>query len=110
MTENFEALARALPRILEGMGITLTLTLGGAALAARYGALSADHLEYASEESVREMAAAGTVGVMLPGAYYFLRETHAPPIELFRRYGVPLAVCLGLNLAASLVILLRPRT
>ncbi len=75
--------------------------LGGGALAARYGALSADHLEYSSEESVRAMAEAGTVAVMLPGAYYFLRETQAPPIELFRRYGVPLAVATDANPGTS---------
>lgn len=75
--------------------------LGGGALAARYGALSADHLEYASEESVRAMAEAGTVAVMLPGAYYFLREVQAPPIELFRRYGVPMAVATDANPGTS---------
>lgn len=75
--------------------------LGGGALAARYDALSADHLEYASEESVQAMAEAGTVAVMLPGAYYFLRETHAPPIELFRRFGVPLAVATDANPGTS---------
>ncbi len=75
--------------------------LGGGALAAHYGALSADHLEYASEESVRAMAESGTVAVMLPGAYYFLRETQAPPIELFRRYGVPLAVATDANPGTS---------
>lgn len=75
--------------------------LGGGALAARYGALSADHLEYSSEESVRAMAEAGTVAVMLPGAYYFLRETQAPPIELFRRYGVPMAVATDANPGTS---------
>jgi imidazolonepropionase len=75
--------------------------LGGGALAARYGALSADHLEYASAESVRAMAEAGTVAGMLPGAYYFLRETHAPPIELFRRYGVPMAVATDANPGTS---------
>lgn len=75
--------------------------LGGGALAARYGALSADHLEYTSEESVRAMAEAGTVAVMLPGAFYFLRETQSPPIELFRRYGVPLAVATDANPGTS---------
>jgi imidazolonepropionase len=75
--------------------------LGGGALAARYGALSADHLEYASEDSVRAMAGAGTVAVLLPGAYYFLRETHAPPVELFRRFGVPLAVATDSNPGTS---------
>lgn len=75
--------------------------LGGGALAARYGALSADHLEYASEDSVRAMAESGTVAVLLPGAFYFLRETQAPPVELFRRFGVPLAVATDSNPGTS---------
>ncbi len=62
--------------------------LHGAALAARFGALSADHLEYTDEAGVAAMAEAGTVAVLLPGAFYFIRETQAPPIELFRRHGV----------------------
>jgi imidazolonepropionase len=75
--------------------------LGGGALAARYGALSADHLEYTSEESVRAMAASGTVAVLLPGAYYFLREVQKPPVELFRRYGVPIAIATDSNPGTS---------
>ena len=75
--------------------------LGGGALAARYNALSADHLEYASEESVRAMADAGTVAVLLPGAFYFLRETRQPPVELFRRYGVPMAIATDSNPGTS---------
>jgi imidazolonepropionase len=75
--------------------------LGGGALAARYNALSADHLEYASEESVRAMAAAGTVAVMLPGAYYVLRESRKPPVEAFRKHGVPLAVATDANPGTS---------
>jgi imidazolonepropionase len=71
--------------------------LGGAALAARHGALSADHLEYTSEESVIAMARAGTVAVMLPAAFYFIRETKVPPIDLFRRHGVPMAVATDCN-------------
>ncbi|HSA82738.1 MAG TPA: imidazolonepropionase, partial [Geminicoccaceae bacterium] len=66
--------------------------LGGAALAARFGALSADHLEYTSEAGVAAMAAAGTVAVLLPGAFYILRETRLPPVEAFRRHGVPIAL------------------
>src|SRR5690606_25896906 len=57
--------------------------LHGAALAARYGALSADHLEYTDEEGAMAMANAGTVAVVLPGAFYFIRETQKPPIDLF---------------------------
>lgn len=75
--------------------------LGGAALAARYGALSADHLEYTDEEGARAMAAAGTVAGILPGAFYFIRETHRPPIELFRRHNVPMAVATDCNPGTS---------
>ncbi len=74
---------------------------GGAALAARYRALSADHLEYASEGGAAAMAASGTVAVLLPGAYYFLRETQAPPVEAFRRHGVRLAVATDCNPGTS---------
>jgi len=74
---------------------------GGAALAAEYGALSADHLEHVDEGGVRAMARAGTVAVMLPGAYYFLRDTHAPPIALFRQHGVPMAVATDCNPGTS---------
>src|SRR5204862_6801596 len=66
--------------------------LGGAALAAKYGALSADHLEYSSEQGIEALARAGTVAVLLPGAFYFLREAHLPPIAALRRNGVPLAL------------------
>ena len=65
---------------------------GGAALAASFGALSADHLEYLSDEGIAAMRAAGTVAVLLPGAYYMLRETHQPPVAALRAAGVPLAV------------------
>jgi imidazolonepropionase len=71
--------------------------LGGAALAARYNALSADHLEYTSEAGVAAMAKAGTVAVLLPGAFYFLRETKLPPIAQFRAAGVPIAVATDSN-------------
>ena len=74
---------------------------GGAALAARCGALSADHLEYASEDGVAAMAAAGTVAVLLPGAFYFLRETQVPPVEHFRRLKVPMAVATDANPGTS---------
>jgi imidazolonepropionase len=75
--------------------------LGGAALAARHGALSADHLEYLDEDGVRAMAAAGTVAVILPGAFYTLRETQCPPIALLRRHGVPMAVATDCNPGSS---------
>lgn len=79
----------------------------GAALAARYGALSADHLEYTDAAGVAAMARAGTVAVMLPGSYYALRETRLPPIEEFRAAGVPLAVATDLNPGTSPVRSLR---
>jgi imidazolonepropionase len=75
--------------------------LGGATLAARFDALSADHLEYASEAGVAAMAAAGTVAVLLPGAFYTLRETRQPPIEAFRRHGVPIALATDCNPGSS---------
>ena len=75
--------------------------LGGAALAARHGALSADHLEYVGEEGVRALAAAGTVAVLLPGAAYTLHATRHPPVELFRRHGVPMAVSTDCNPGSS---------
>ncbi|MEP7101392.1 MAG: imidazolonepropionase [Burkholderiales bacterium] len=74
---------------------------GGAALAAEFGALSADHLEHVDEAGVRAMAGAGTVAVMLPGAYYFLRDTQAPPIALFRQHAVPMAVATDCNPGTS---------
>jgi len=75
--------------------------LGGAALAAQHGALSADHLEYLDEAGVMAMAAAGTVAVILPGAFYTLRERQAPPIDLLRRHGVPMAVATDMNPGSS---------
>jgi imidazolonepropionase len=75
--------------------------LHGAALAARFGALSADHLEQSDEDSAAAMARARTTAVILPGAYYFIRETNAPPIALFRKYGVPMAVATDCNPGTS---------
>lgn len=75
--------------------------LGGAALAAEHGARSADHLEYASEAGVQAMAEAGVTAVVLPGAFYFLGGGQAPPIEAFRRNGVPIAVATDLNPGSS---------
>jgi imidazolonepropionase len=74
---------------------------GGAALVAEFGGLSADHLEYLSPQGVEAMARAGTVAVLLPGAYYFLRETTAPPLRLLREAGVPLAVATDCNPGTS---------
>jgi imidazolonepropionase len=75
--------------------------LGGAALAARFGALSADHLEFVSEDGIRAMAASGTVAVLLPGAYYTLRETRMPPVDLFRKHNVPIAIASDFNPGSS---------
>ena len=75
--------------------------LKGAKLASRYGALSADHLEHVSEEGVKAMAASGTIAVLLPGAFYFLRETRLPPIDLLRRHRVPIALSTDCNPGSS---------
>jgi imidazolonepropionase len=74
---------------------------GGAALAARYGALSADHVEYAGEAGIRAMGEAGVVAVLLPGAYLMLRETTPPPVEAMRRHGVAMAVATDCNPGTS---------
>jgi imidazolonepropionase len=74
---------------------------GGAELAARYGALSADHIEHAGEAGVKAMAEAGVVAVLLPGAFLMLRETTAPPVELLRRHGVEMAVASDCNPGTS---------
>lgn len=74
---------------------------GGAALVARYGGLSADHLEYLTEEGIAAMAQAGTVAVLLPGAFYFLRETRLPPIEALRNAKVPIAISTDCNPGTS---------
>jgi imidazolonepropionase len=79
----------------------------GAALAAEFGALSADHLEYTNEAGVRAMATSGTVAVMLPAAFYALRETRLPPIPEFREHGVRLAVASDLNPGTSPILSLR---
>ncbi|PRH88022.1 imidazolonepropionase [Labrys okinawensis] len=75
--------------------------LHGAKLAADYGALSADHLEYTDDEGAAAMQAAGTVAVILPGAYYFIRETKQPPIAAFRSHKVPMAVATDCNPGTS---------
>ncbi|SDX45266.1 imidazolonepropionase [Ruegeria halocynthiae] len=75
--------------------------LGGAKLAAAYGALSADHIEYLDAEGVAAMAAAGTVAVLLPGAFYTLHETQAPPVELLRQQKVPMALATDCNPGSS---------
>ena len=75
--------------------------LGGAALAAEYGALSADHLEYLDDAGAAALARAGTVAVLLPGAYYFLRETQAPPVAALRRHGGRIALATDCNPGSS---------
>ena len=78
--------------------------IGATAAAAAHGALSCDHLEYATEDDVLAMHRAGSVAVLLPGAFYFLRESRKPPIELFRRYQVPMAVATDLNPGSSPIV------
>ena len=74
---------------------------GGAALAAEFGALSADHLEYTDEAGVKALAESGTVAVLLPGAFYFLKEKQCPPVELFRENQVPIALATDYNPGSS---------
>ena len=93
-----EARALGLPVKLHAEQLS---NLGGAALAARHGALSADHLEYLDAAGVRAMAQAGTVAVLLPGAFYTLRERHLPPISRLRRRGVAMAVATDCNPGSS---------
>ncbi|MFK4530664.1 imidazolonepropionase [Bradyrhizobium japonicum] len=90
-----------------GLGLPVKLhadqlsNLGGAALAAKFSALSADHLEHTDEAGAAAMAKAGTVAVLLPGAFYFIRETQKPPIEAFRRHGVHMALATDCNPGSS---------
>ncbi len=95
----FEAAKRAgLPVKLHAEQLS---NMHGAALAAEFDALSADHLEHVDEAGVMAMARAGTVAVMLPGAFYFLRDTRVPPIDLFRKHGVAMAVATDCNPGSS---------
>ncbi|WP_339855030.1 imidazolonepropionase [uncultured Nisaea sp.] len=75
--------------------------LGGTALAARYGALSADHLEYLGADGIAAMAESGSVAVLLPGAFYTLRETQLPPVQALRDAGVPIAIATDCNPGSS---------
>ncbi|MDE4919257.1 imidazolonepropionase [Cupriavidus metallidurans] len=98
-TRVFEAAARhGLPVKLHAEQLS---NLGGAALAARHKAISADHLEHLDEAGVVAMAEAGTVAVLLPGAYYFLRDTQLPPLALLRKHGVPMAISTDHNPGTS---------
>jgi imidazolonepropionase len=92
------ALALGLPVKLHAEQLS---DLGGAALAAGQSALSADHLEYLSPDGVTAMAAAGTIAVILPGAFYTLRETQSPPVAALRAAGVPMAVATDCNPGSS---------
>lgn len=103
-------------RVLEtahGLGLPVKLhadqlsDLDGAALVAEFGGLSADHIEYTSHAGVKAMAQAGTVAVLLPGAFHVLRETRLPPIEQLRRHGVAMAVASDLNPGTSPLLSLR---
>lgn len=80
---------------------------GGAALAAGFGAWSADHLEYLDEAGAQALKAGATTAVLLPGAFYFLQETRKPPVELLRRHGVPMALATDLNPGSSPLASLR---
>ena len=82
-------------------------SLHGSSLAARYQALSADHLEFMTEEDAIAMAKAGTVAVLLPGAFYFLRETQLPPMDALRKHGVKIAIASDLNPGTSPGLSLR---
>jgi imidazolonepropionase len=75
--------------------------IGGTKLAAAYGAMSVDHIEYATEEDAVAMAKAGSVAVLLPGAFYTLHETQLPPIDAFRKHGVPMAIATDCNPGSS---------
>jgi len=95
----FEAAkAQALPVKLHADQLS---NLGGASLAAEFAALSADHLEHTDEAGVAAMAKAGSVAVLLPGAFYFIRETQKPPVELFRAHGVNMALATDCNPGSS---------
>jgi imidazolonepropionase len=101
-----EETARVFARA-KGLGLPVKLhadqlsNLHGAKLAASFGALSVDHLEYTDEDGVAAMARAGSVAVLLPGAFYTLRETQLPPVNLFRQHGVPMAVATDANPGTS---------
>ncbi|MFT4115206.1 imidazolonepropionase [Bradyrhizobium sp.] len=90
-----------------GLGLPVKLhadqlsNLGGAALAAEFAALSADHLEHTDEAGAAAMAKAGTVAVLLPGAFYFIRETQKPPVDAFRKHGVHMALATDCNPGSS---------
>ena len=108
--ENIAFSTKQISRVFDkarALGLPLKLhaeqlsNLGGAALAANYGALSADHLEYLDEAGVQAMAKSGTVAVLLPGAFYTLRETQFPPLKALHQAGVPIAIATDCNPGSS---------
>lgn len=100
-------------KVAQGLGLPVKLhaeqlsSLHGSSLAARYQALSADHLEFMTEEDAIAMAQSGTVAVLLPGAFYFLRETRLPPMDALRKHGVKIAIASDLNPGTSPGLSLR---
>ena len=100
-------------KVAQSLGLPVKLhaeqlsSLHGSSLAARYHALSADHLEFMTEEDAIAMAASGTVAVLLPGAFYFLRETQLPPMEALRKHGVKIAIASDLNPGTSPALSVR---
>ncbi|WP_248752448.1 imidazolonepropionase [Pseudomonas sp. MWU15-20650] len=100
-------------KVAQQLGVPVKLhaeqlsSLHGSSLAARYQALSADHLEFMTEEDAIAMAASGTVAVLLPGAFYFLRETQLPPMEALRKHGVKIAIASDLNPGTSPALSVR---
>jgi imidazolonepropionase len=101
----FEA-ARALALPVKAHADQLS-DLGGAALVAEFSGLSADHVEFTREDAVRRMAVAGTVAVLLPGAFHVLRETQLPPLDAFRQHGVPMAIATDCNPGTAPLLSLR---
>lgn len=108
--ENIAFDARQTARVFDtarSLGLPVKLhadqlsNLSGAALSASYSALSADHLEYTDEAGATAMAASGTVAILLPGAFYFIRETQKPPVDLFRKHGVKIAIATDCNPGSS---------
>lgn len=106
--DQFMASVKGLPLKLHAEQLS---SMGGAELAARYGALSCDHIEHLTAEGIAAMKATGTQAVLLPGAYYFLRDTQLPPIEALRQAGVPMAVSTdhnpGTSPALSLLLMMN---
>ncbi|WP_136484058.1 imidazolonepropionase [Vibrio sp. H11] len=99
-TERVFACAREYGLQVKGHTEQLS-NLGGSALTAHYQGLSADHIEYLDQAGVAALAQSGTVATLLPGAFYFLRETQKPPVELLRKYGVPMALASDINPGTS---------